>query len=371
MHLVHRFSVVAGIVEALRKDLQAREWTERLPSERVLCERFHVSRPTLRKALNVLGQEGWVHPHRGLGWRVGHGHTTRRPSRGAKSVGVLCFVPLDEASGFTLYAIDKLQDHLHNAGVTAHVHAGAQYASQNFKQALERLMYAAPADAWLLVGSPPQIVRWFHERGLPVFSTLTTRRTTDHPSLGVDMDAVFRHATGKLVGYSHHRMALVLPRPTSASPYGNSDPDPTSEAVLSWKQAVEPYVGTPGFTGRIIWHTRTRDSMHNSLRGLFGAANAPTGLIVMRPQHSLAAVTYLTTAGIRVPQDVSVIGIGYEPFLDHVRPSIAYYTLDRKAYARKLCRLALPWVKTGYWENKDSRLMMQFHDGESLDKAPE
>lgn len=148
MHLVHRFSVVAEIVEALRNDLEAREWTERLPSERVLCERFQVSRPTLRKALASLSREGWVRPERGLGWRVG-----REPSRtahavGSKSVGILCFVPLDEASGFTLFAIDKLQDCLHHAGLGVHVHAGTQYASQNYRQALDRLVQGSPRSAW-------------------------------------------------------------------------------------------------------------------------------------------------------------------------------------------------------------------------------
>jgi DNA-binding LacI/PurR family transcriptional regulator len=349
--------------------LQAREWADRLPSERELCERLQVSRPTLRKALTVLAQEGWIRPQRGLGWRVGHAKVRRVSTQRAKSVGILCFVPLDEASGFTLYSIDKLQTHLHNAGLIAQVHAGTQYASQNFKQALERLLRSAPADAWLLVGSPPDIVDWFGNRGLPVFSTLTTRPTTDHPSLSVDMEAVYRHAAGKLVGYGHRRLALVLPRPVSALRHASPESDPAGEAVLSWKQAVAPYVGTPGFAARIVWHTRSRESIQQLLRNLFTAADPPTGLIVLRPQHSLAAVTCLIAAGIHLPQDVSLIGIGYEPFFDHVCPSIAHYALDRKAYVRKLCRLVLPWAKSGFWKPQESGLMMEFHDGESLAEA--
>src|ERR1043166_5451890 len=134
MELLSRPTVVAQLAEALRRTLQSGEWTTHLPSERELSERFGVSRPTLRRALQLLAEEGRVRAERGIGWRVGRPQARGARTRQPKAVGILCFVPLDEASPFNLFAIDKLQNHLHEAGLTVHVHAGTQYVSQNYRQ---------------------------------------------------------------------------------------------------------------------------------------------------------------------------------------------------------------------------------------------
>ncbi len=44
---------------------------KRLPSEVMLCERFGVSRVTLRQALSSLKERGLVHPQAGRGWYAG------------------------------------------------------------------------------------------------------------------------------------------------------------------------------------------------------------------------------------------------------------------------------------------------------------
>lgn len=70
--------------DALVAAIEARELTEgdRLPSEAELCARFRVGRPTVRQALGLLRQEGWLTTRRGSGTFV---------ARGSRSISLLGF----------------------------------------------------------------------------------------------------------------------------------------------------------------------------------------------------------------------------------------------------------------------------------------
>src|SRR5205823_4271470 len=111
-------------------------------------------------------------------------------------------------------------------------------------------------------------------------------------------------------------------------------------------EAVKRYQATPDFSAQMIAHAESIESIHKALRPLLKALTPTTVLMVVRPNHALAVVTFLSHHCIRIAHDVSLLCIGYEPFLDNVTPSLAYYTTNRQTYARKLCRAVLPWVKT-------------------------
>jgi GntR family transcriptional regulator len=66
---------------------------DRLPSERVLCERFGVSRVTLRRALSKLAEEDLVRAARGRGWFV-RGGAMSEPAN-----SLLSFTDLAESFG--------------------------------------------------------------------------------------------------------------------------------------------------------------------------------------------------------------------------------------------------------------------------------
>ena len=69
MQTVKRITLPDQVVAVLRKEIFTGVYSpgENLPSERELAERFGVSRITLRKALAVLAQEGWIEIVQGRG----------------------------------------------------------------------------------------------------------------------------------------------------------------------------------------------------------------------------------------------------------------------------------------------------------------
>ncbi|MGW0314715.1 winged helix-turn-helix domain-containing protein [Streptomyces flavidovirens] len=65
------------IAEALRKEIQASEGVDVLPSEADLMRSHSVSRNTIRRALKALEAEGIVASAPGVGWRVVRGGDRR------------------------------------------------------------------------------------------------------------------------------------------------------------------------------------------------------------------------------------------------------------------------------------------------------
>jgi DNA-binding GntR family transcriptional regulator len=69
------------VARELRKLIHDGEWPEgqRIPPEPDLCERFHVSRTTIRQAVQILSSEGLLLCRQGLGTFVLKPETSRRP----------------------------------------------------------------------------------------------------------------------------------------------------------------------------------------------------------------------------------------------------------------------------------------------------
>ena len=67
LHLVVRDAIAQDIAAGLTAP------SERLPSERDLCDRLNVSRLTLRRALKLLVEDGLVESAPGRGWFVAGG----------------------------------------------------------------------------------------------------------------------------------------------------------------------------------------------------------------------------------------------------------------------------------------------------------
>jgi len=399
MEVPTRTELAPQIVAILRRRLLAGEWTQRLPSETELSERLQVSRPTLRAALGRLAEEGWIRARHGLGWEVVSRRKRSPTPRGPKTIGILSFAPLDQAPPLALFLIDKLQHRLGDAGWKVEVHAGSKFFLQNHRQALENLIKTSRPDLWVLFGGGTGIDEWFQDRRIPVFGVGKPREGIHRPYLDWDQRAIFRHAAGVLLARGHRHFVCLLPRFMA---FGYKDP---SEG---FREGVERYrittAGTPpsaavpiasrnrhgGRSGsavnaRIVYHPGTVDGLCRVVASVFGVApavsspprssdalppggksGAPTALLVSSPRYALTAMTHLTRIGRKIPQDVSVVAVGHEPFLDNVSPSIAHYSMNREAFTRKLCRMVLQCATVGCRSTRGATVMGRFQDGESL-----
>src|SRR5688572_21126130 len=107
-NLPQRMSLVSQTAGILRDQINAGAWAGALPGERELCTQLHVSRPTLRAALELLRREGWID--------VSHGRRRqirKNPKRSrllvSKCVVILTPVPLHRMPPFVICWMDELR----------------------------------------------------------------------------------------------------------------------------------------------------------------------------------------------------------------------------------------------------------------------
>ena len=87
--LPQRPSLVALTLEAMRAGLRTGLWRDHLPGERDLCERFQVSRPTVRAALAQLQREGLLELTHGQRRRILATPRAQAPGPWRKVIGLL------------------------------------------------------------------------------------------------------------------------------------------------------------------------------------------------------------------------------------------------------------------------------------------
>ncbi len=77
------------VADALRTDILDGVYEKRmlLPTEQLLCQRFHVSRQTVRQALSVLASEGMIERRQGSGSHILQ--TKEAPNTPRRTVAVI------------------------------------------------------------------------------------------------------------------------------------------------------------------------------------------------------------------------------------------------------------------------------------------
>lgn len=352
-----RISLASQTAAILRDGLENGLWTDYLPGERSLCQRFNVSRPTLRQALNQLAREGRVDVAQGRPRRILAVSAAKRVFA-SKTVGLLTPVGLHAVPPFVLAWIDELRGQLARSGYTLKVQVTPGcYATRPFK-ALESLNRREACCAWVLYQAPEPMQRWFVQRRLPCVLAGSCFPGIQLPSVDIDYRAACRHATSWLLAHGHRRIAFIAREQRLGGDL---------ESELGFRDAFgqsrcgeeEPLV---------VRHNDTVSHLCRQLDEVFKIrGDAPTALLVARTQHALTVVTHLLRRGWKIPGEVAVVSRDDDAFLDHVTPAVARYRSDAALFARKMHRLVRQLANNGYSDApKPTRLVPQFVKADSL-----
>lgn len=353
-----RPSLVAQVADIVRREIKNGEWGEFLPGELELCSRLKVSRPTLRSALETLRRDGLIEVSQGRRRRIVARDRARVTSRESKIVGVIASIPYHTLSAFSLFLLNELQTHLHDAGYKLEVHANARFSHANPTRALESLSEQLQPAGWVLIGPTKGVQRWFFARQHPVLVLGGTDKGFELPCLGVDYRAVTRHAVGMYLNRGHHRVGLMIPE--GPEEIGEN---PTKQGFLEGFSRAE---GSTAYQPHIVAHNATVEGIRAALNTAMKSNAPPTGLLISRPKHVLTAMSHLMNSGIRIPDDMSIISLGNDPVLDEMTPRIARYVINWDAYARRAARLTIQMVTQGALPPRQILLMSQFQDGATL-----
>jgi DNA-binding LacI/PurR family transcriptional regulator len=186
---------------------------------------------------------------------------------------------------------------------------------------------SAVVDGFVLLcveGSGELLVRLTRERGLPFVALSMGAEDPGVPAIAVDNRAGARLAAEHLLSLGHRRFAVLGIEfwPDSSGPV-------TPEAArrgtyMGTLHRLDGYWETLAAAGIAphevpIFETRNdRATVEAGLAALFpgpdgGGPGRPTGLLAMSDHAAMLALDWLAARGLRVPQDVSVIGFDGVP----------------------------------------------------------
>lgn len=354
MHSVPpRPSLITHSADFLREALLRGEWQEVLPSERTLCTRLRISRPTLRAVLAQLEQEGVISAVVNKRRQILAVSQTSGKASASRMIALLTPVPQQAMPPFVLFWVDALRELLAEAGYQMEVHICPHCFTTKPAGGLKKLAQRVPAAAWVMFRSTPVMQRWFIEQKLPAIVAGSCADGVELPSVDLDYRATCRHAATMLMQKGHRRIALLLPD----SAHGGD--------VVSAQGFREAFAGRDA-EPCVLPHHETAEQVIECLNEALRHKPVPTAFLVARSSHTLTVITHLLRLGHKLPRDFAVVSRDDDAFLDHVTPKVTRYSADAAKFAKRLARLVLELAQTGHTSTKPVRLMPDLRRGETV-----
>jgi DNA-binding LacI/PurR family transcriptional regulator len=363
MRIPRRISLTAQTVAILRAALRAGRWKDVLPGEHTLADELRVSRKTIRVALAGMQKEGLISSSQG------RRHRLLRPVRAsgraaAHIVGWLGSRPWHGLQPFVIFCIDQVRRRLQDQGreLMFRLEPRATTKRANATSDLERVVLETAASCWVLCRVREETQRWFQQRRIPALVFGSTYPGVDLPSLDLDFRTTCRHAAGVCFRRGHRRVALVLPEPKVAGVMAMERGFREAFDDAPRRRNGKVAAAVPS----VVYHDGSVAGICQAVDSLRHAPQRPTALLVVTPRHVLTVITECMRRGIRVPEDMSLISIEFDWFLNDLAIPIAHYEIGLERMAGQLVRSAAVLAAGGALPARHTLLMPRFVDGATL-----
>lgn len=160
------------------------------------------------------------------------------------------------------------------------------------------------------------------ELGLPAVALAGPQDHLPVPSIGADEEPAVRSAVAHLVDLGHRHIAHV------------SGPAGVAHAVArrtAWQKALVDAGLEPG---PCITGTFSGESGASATAALLDLPDRPTAIFYAGDVMAIAGLTTARTMGVRVPDDLSIIGFDDAPLAPHVDPALTTIRQDPLAAGR-------------------------------------
>jgi hypothetical protein len=117
---------------------------------------------------------------------------------------------------------------------------------------------------------------------------------------------------------------------------------------------------------RVIHPEASVEGVSAAVRNLLSSKLPPTAIVVFRVPHLFTVLTQVMHSGYRIPSDVSLICLSYDPFLENLVPSVAHYACTPGVYTRRLAQMISQLV-SGHMLLAEQRFILpSYQRGESV-----
>ena len=359
-HLPKRSNLANETASTLKEWITTGVLRDVLPGELQLKQRLGVGRDTLRLALKLLADEGWVSPAvKGKQRHIQIPRSYRHPSGKTGLLPVTFLSPHSIEARVTLLEMEDTQMHLAEQGRNLRYIAPDIFHLQHPESRLERLVQENPSAAWILYAVSEPMQRWFDREGIPTLLYGTPFPGVKLPYVVSDWGAAAFHAGVQLVRHGHRIIGIME--------YQEQFP-----GVLAEEKGIEQALATAENAGRLVVFKddRTPASIAHSLDLAFSLKERPTALVLTYTRQLLTCYSWLVSRGIRVPSDVSIMSLANDSWFGDLHPSICYYQPETKLMSRKIAQRVLELAQTGRVMRKSLRIPLEYVPGGTIGSVP-
>jgi len=173
--------------------------------------------------------------------------------------------------------------------------------------------------------------------GLPAVTLNQTDEASAFPAVTLDDEQGTRDAVDHLVALGHHRIAYV----GGPEIYLHS-----TRRRLAWRAALDAHGLAPHLCLEADF---SASSGARAVRELLALPRhqQPTAIIYANDSMAIAGMVAARQAGVRVPEDLSIIGFDDAELASHVSPPLTTIRSDSSLWGRTAAEVLLQLVQTG------------------------
>ena len=208
--------------------------------------------------------------------------------------------------------------------------AGMALVSAVNREKLAWNIETALVDGFVLlcVEGGHELVSLTRKRDLPFVALALGTGDTSIPAIGVDNISGAAMAAQHLVDLGHRRLAVLATEfneghvgPVTEAQIGNAIYSTSRDRLLGYWQVLD---GAGIARADVpVYETRNEPaSVAAGLEAIFGQPTKPTALLCMSDRIAILALDWLAGRGLRVPEDLSVVGFDGVPEAAAARPPL-------------------------------------------------
>jgi DNA-binding LacI/PurR family transcriptional regulator len=336
MPFLRILSSAEQVADYLRTGLLRGDWSDGMPGVNWLAANLGINHKTVGAALRLLEQEGLLASQGAGRKRLILPHVNKAARKGMR-VGLLLW---DKEDRYINYMID-LQHSLTEAGHTLII---PKKTLMDLKMDVKRIaehIKETEVDAWIVSTGSQEVLQWFAQRTVPVFSIFGGCRNLPIAATATAYDAALIQATKNLIELGHRSIVLMIRRQ-----HRLPEPGPSVIAFLNVLKAS----GIQASSYNLPDWDETVEGFHECLSALF-KLTPPTALIVDESPQFVAVRHFLASRSFPVPQKVSLVCMESEPVIGWCVPTIAQIQLKFTGVVRHI----MSWLNHISQGRKDVR----------------
>lgn len=290
------------LADTLREELKSAVWKagQRFYSENQLCQKYNLSRQTVRQAISILTDEQLLSSVRGSGTYVTE-HAVSSRHQQTRTIGIIVTYLSDYIFPVIIKELEKVF-----TAADYYVYIASTGNSVSQERKLLQAMLDKQVDGIILEPTKSalpnpnlDICRDLHAQGYPIICINSYYQGLNLPLVALDDEKAGYIATSHLIDMGHTKLGAVL---KSDDIQGHLRYSGFQKAILQKDAEL--------MDERVFWYT-TEDisGLDDDAEHIVKRLDGCTAVLCYNDQIALRVIRMLMDQGINVPEDMSVVSI--------------------------------------------------------------